>query len=173
MLKQVVITGIAAMGLMLSVQASAHQSNSHTVRINHGHSGHHQPVKPPKFRVNREQREQANMIKQGIKTCQITPQEARKLNAQQNRIKKAERRMRKDGLQHWERSKLKQRLHNARVNINRLTKNAKNCRPKRWNRSNAHHGHHGNANRRHNNNHVTGTWDLTSGRGTIGISIGH
>lgn len=170
MLKQVVITGIAAMGLMLSVQASAHQSSSHTVRINHGHSGHHKPAKPPKFRVNREQREQANMIKQGIKTCQITPQEATKLNAQQNRIKKAERRMRKDGLQRWERSKLKQRLHNARVNINRLTKNAKNCRSKRWNRSNNH--HRGNANR-HHNNHVTGTWDLTSGRGTIGIAIIH
>lgn len=172
MLKQVIITGITAAGLLLSMQASAHQVNSHGSRVNNNHShNNYQPVRraPPPFNVNKEQREQATMIAQGVKTCQITPKEAQALYAQQNRIKKAEKRMRRDGLQNRERNTLKQRLHNARVKINNFTKNAKNCRPTRWNNS---HGHRGNAHRS-NNGRGHSTLNLSSGRGSISISVGH
>lgn len=169
MLKQIVITGVAAAGLILSAQASAHQNNNHTSHINNGHS-HHQPApRPAKFNVNREQRQQATMIRQGINTCQITPKEAKKLKSDQKRINKMEKRMRRDGLQKWERNKLKTVLHTARVKINRLTKNAKNCRPTRWNSS---HGHNGNAHHS-NNNRGNSTWNHSSSRGTFSISIGH
>lgn len=170
MLKQFIITGVAAAGLMLTAQSSAHQSHN-APRIHHGHGhSHHQPApRPPKFRVNKEQREQAMMIKQGVKTCQITPHEAQKLYAQQNRIKKAEKRMRRDGLQRWERNKLKARLKKARVRINRFTQNADNCRPIRWRHSDGHreHNNHG------HNNHGHSTWSHTSGNGSFSITIGH
>jgi len=161
MLKTMIITSMAAAGLMLSAQVSAHQSDR-TVRWHnsHSHSHHHQP---PKFRVNKEQREQAMMIRQGIKTCQITPQEASRLYNQQNRIKRAEQRMRRDGLQKWERNKLKKRLHRARININRLTKNGKTCWHHNRHRPYGHNDHH----------HGSSTWNLGSGKGSISISIEH
>lgn len=166
MFKQIFITGVAATSLMLSAQVSAHQNNSRTAHVNNGHS-HHQPApRRAKFNVNREQREQANMIKQGIKTCQITPQEAQKLKSQQNRIKKAEKRMRRDGLQRWERMDLKSRLHTARVKINKLTKNSKRCRTNRRHHRPGHNGYR-------NNHRSNTTWSHNTRHGSFSISIGH
>ena len=187
MIKQVLITSIAAAGLLLSAQASAH-SNGGSVTIwknnashGHGHSHHAKPVRrpapKPKYNVNREQRQQATMIQQGIQKCLITPREAAKLNKQQKRIKKAERRMRKDGLQRWERMKLKQRLHTARVQINRLTKNNKKCgrrghgsKKRGYNHS---HGsnHHNHSNGNHFHSHSN--WGFSNDKGSFSISIGH
>ena len=132
MFKQSLIIGIAAAGLLLSAQASAYQSgHSHKVTKKSSHSQSYK-AKPrkryaPRFNVNREQRQQAIMIKQGIKTCRITPREARVLNKQQSKIKKTERRLRKSGLTRWETSHLKNRLHTARVQINSFTKNRNTC----------------------------------------------
>ena len=167
MIKQVLITGITAVGLLLSAQATAHNQGGQGTFWNnsahgHGHNGHAQPQRR-KFRVNREQREQAGMIRQGIRTCQITPREADRLNKQQNKINRAERRMRRgDGLQRWERQQLKQRLHNARVQINRLTKNRKTC-----NRHRGHNNHNGG----HRNNHSS--WNFSNGHGSFSINVGH
>ena len=181
MIRNIIITSVAAAGLLLSAQASAHNSNNVTWKNGaHGH-GHSHNVKPqkrraPKFRVNKEQREQAQMIKQGIKTCQITPSEAKTLNKQQNRINKAERKMRKDGLRRWERQKLKQRLHNARVQINKLTKNRKKCgRHNKKRRHGQNHSHNGNkhshAGGRHFHNHSS--WNFSNRNGSFSFSIGH
>lgn len=165
MIKQVLITGIATAALLLSATATAHQGGgSVTIWNNAGH-GHHHNVKPkrkhkPKFNVNKEQRQQAVMIQQGIKTCQITPAEAAKLKKQQKRIKKAERRMRSDGLQGWERNKLQQRLKNARIRINRFTKNRDRC------------GRGHKRNKRHGNRHNT-HWNFSNGHGSFSISLGH
>lgn len=187
MIKQVLITSIAAAGMLLSAQATAHNStgNGSTVWNNytHGHNSHGRHVNPtpvrrpapPKFNVNREQRQQATMIKQGIKNCRITPREANKLNNQQNRIKNAERRMRKGGLQHWERMKLKKRLHKARVQINRLTKNGEKCRRGGHKRRHQH-NHGGNHNHSHSNGHnfhSHSNWGFTNSHGSFSLSIGH
>ena len=180
MIKQFIISSVAAAGLLVSAQATAHNTGGTVVWNNsaHGHSHSHH-VKPqrraPKFRVNKEQREQAQMIKQGIKTCQITPAEAKILNKQQKRINKAESRMRADGLQRWERQKLKQRLHNARVQINKLTKNNKKCGRKNKRKhsfKHSHNGkHHSHANGRHFHNHAR--WNISNRHGSFSFSIGH
>lgn len=195
MIKQVLITSITAAGLLLSAQATAHNSggsvtvwknasNSH----NHGHKHHVKKVRraPPKYNVNREQRQQATMIAQGIKTCQITPREATKLNKRQAKINKTERRLRKHGLSYAESMKLKTSLHSARVQINRLTKNGKKCGRRAHKRS-FKHGHkrvtkptynhsHGHKQHRHtsgNNFHSHSNWGFTNNKGSFSISIGH
>ena len=134
MIKQIVMTGFAAAALLLSAQVSAHQPGHGKVWKSHSHKvtkqvtkSRRQVVQRPKFNVNREQRHQALMIKQGIRQCQITPREARVLNKMQKNIKRTERRMRKNGLQRWEVKQLKRSLHNARVKINRLSNNHKTC----------------------------------------------
>jgi len=125
---------------LLSAQASADQ-NRHGAKNWKGHASastkyvqpRHQKKsryskrRKPVYNVNREQRQQAVMIQQGIRTCQITPREARVLNKQQSRIRKAERKLRRNGLKRWEANTLKISLHTARVQINRLTKNRKTC----------------------------------------------
>jgi len=182
MIKQMLITSIAAAGLLLSVQATAHSGGSATVWNNSSHShnnnGNHHSTRrhapKPKFRVNREQRQQATMIQQGIKTCQITPSEAARLNARQAKIKKAERRMRKDGLSYAESMKLKKRLHNARVQINRLTKNGKKCG--RGGHKRRHNHSHGSNNHMHSNGnqyHTHSNWSTSNDHGSFSISIGH
>lgn len=189
MIKQVLITSIAAAGLLLSAQASAHSSGGEVTVWNnsaHGHTHKHHVKKvrraPPRYNVNNEQHQQATMIAQGIKTCQITPKEAAKLNKKQSKIRKAERRMRKDGLQHWERMKLKTRLHNARVQINRLTKNGKQCGRRAHKRSHkghtkrSYHHSHGHNQHKHsngNNFHSHSNWGFTNNKGSFSISIGH
>jgi len=187
MIKQALITSIAAAGLLLSAQASAHsgsvtiwKNNSH-IHNDHGRHIHSAPPRrhapKPKYNVNKEQRQQAIMIQQGIKKCLITPSEAAKLNKKQNRIKKAERRMRKDGLQHWERMKLKKRLHNARVQINRLTKNGKKCgRRGHGSRKRGYHHSHGSNHHNHSNGnhfHSHSNWGFSNDKGSFSISIGH
>lgn len=184
MIKQVLITSIAAAGLLVAAQASAHNSGG-TVTVwknanNHGHKHHVKKVRraPPKYNVNKEQRQQAAMIKQGIKTCQITPSEASKLNARQAKIKKAERRMRSNGLSYSESMTLKTRLHNARVQINKLTKNAKKCgrghKKHSHGYSHSHGGHkhtHTNSKKRHSHN--TNGFSTKNKYGTFSISFGH
>ena len=169
MIKQALITGIATAALLLSATASAHNSGSSVIIWNnagHGHTHNVQPkrIHKPKFRINQEQRQQAVMIQQGIKTCQITPAEAAKLNQQQKRIKKAERGMRSNGLQRWERNALQTRLKNARIRINRFTKNRDRC--------GRGHGHGHKRNKRHGNKHNT-SWNFSNGHGSFSISLGH
>jgi len=188
MIKQVLITSIAAAGLLLSAQASAHgvQTDHHVngePAISWNHSHNTKPARRPapkrkKYNVNKEQRQQATMIAQGVRTCQITPREAGKLNRQQARIRKAERRMRKDGLQRWERMNLKNRLHKARVQINSLTKNSKQCgRANKKRRGGRKHQHsHGSKHHKHSNGnhfHSHSSWSTSNGHNSFSISIGH
>ena len=160
MIKQILITGIAVAGFLVAAQVSAH--NTGNVRVwNNGSNGHghsHQTKRAPKFKINREQRQQRRMIRQGIKKCLITPAEAKRLNKQQKRINRAERRMRGDGLQRWERNRLQQRLHNARAQINRLTKNRKQC---------GRHQH------RNNNRHNNTSWNFSNRNGSFSFNLGH
>jgi len=114
MFKRIAITAVAASALLVSMQASAA-------------GGHHHKRDAG---INKEQREQSVMIQQGIKTCQITPAEAKTLKATQKRIARTEKRFKSNGLSRWETKTLHSRLHAARVEINRLTKNSTNCRTK-------------------------------------------
>ena len=113
MLKQITMSTVAIATLFFSMQASA---------FNQGHSKGHD--------INKEQREQAVMIQQGIKTCAITPREAQQLRTTQNNISKLEQKFKANGLRKFEYVALKNKLHTARVEINRLTKNRANCRSK-------------------------------------------
>ena len=132
MLKQITITTFAITALLVSMQASAANQ-------------HHSKGKG----IDKEQRQQAAMIKQGIKTCQITPREAKTLKTTQKRIAKLERKFKKNGLRSWERRTLISKLHSARVQINTLTKNRANCRSKH-NRLNTKHSAKGSFQRGHN-----------------------
>jgi len=108
MFKHIAIAVITTSGLLLSAQVSAHQSESE---------------------IDKQQKEQAVMIKQGIKTCQLTKKEAKTLNATQDSIAALEKKYRKNGLQTSELKTLTSKLHDARVQINKLTKNSTTCRP--------------------------------------------
>lgn len=141
MIKQAVITSFAAAVLLLSVQASADQNSQRSnAWKNKTPVTKHVKFRQPAFNVNREQREQAAMIQQGIKKCQITPKEARVLNKQQARINKTERQLKKNGLNRREANQLKSALKSARIQINRLTKNRKTCggNQRRTKRNNRH-----------------------------------
>lgn len=134
MIKQTLILSIAAVGLLLTAQASAYQHyNSYVLSVQTGHSDHSQAQSKKRYSkkaariINKEQHEQAVMIQQGIKTCQITPREAVTLNVQQSKINKLERRLSSNGLSKWEFSKLNSSLHSARVQINAFTKNRDTC----------------------------------------------
>ncbi len=166
MLKQLLLTGIAGTLIIGASQASAHTLVTSSTWANTNHSHHNaQPKRnhAPAFRVNQEQRQQATMIKQGIKTCRITPKEARRLQNEQQDIKRLEQKMRRGGLTQWERNTLKSHLHNARVNINRLTKNNVKCGSQRHHNNS--HGHRG------NNIHGSSTWNSGSVGGSATIWI--
>ena len=179
MIKQLFITGIAATGILLSAQSSAHNGNSGTIWNNSVHHHKHlhkvrRPApKPIKFRINKEQRKQAAMIQQGIKNCRITPREANRLNNRQNRIKALERKMRRDGLQRWERKDLKKRLHNARTQINKLTNNRKRCNRYGNKRHQHSHGHNHHQHTHGNRFHTHTSWGFTNRHGTFSMSFGH
>lgn len=166
MLKQLLITGIASTVMLGAVQANAHTLVTSSTWANTNHSHHNAKPKrhsAPVFQVNREQREQATMIQQGIQTCRLTPNEARQLQNQQQDIRQLEQKMRRDGLSQWESNTLKNRLHTARVNINRLTKNNVTCGSKK--RHGNSHGHNG------NNIQGSSTWSNGSGSGAVTIWI--
>lgn len=134
MLKKIIITSVAAAGLLLSVHASADQSTYKIKVWDNNAQNIVTTVKPnllikpqPTFGVNKEQRQQATMISQGIKTCKITPTEAKVLNKQQKKIQKTEQRLRQDGLSRWETNLLQTSLKSARIQINKLTKNRSTC----------------------------------------------
>ena len=152
MFKRIAITAVAASALLVSMQASAA-------------GGHHHKRDAG---INKEQREQSVMIQQGIKTCQITPAEARTLKATQKRIADLERKFKSNGYSRWELQTLKNKLHSARVEINRLTKNRSNCRSKY--RSNGHRRDHGasNHNRRGASNHGHSNYRSA---GSISVSV--
>lgn len=151
MFKKIAITTIAASALLVSMQASAA-------------GGHHHKRDGG---VNKEQREQSVMIQQGIKTCQITPAEARTLKSTQRRIAGLERKFKSNGFSRWEIKTLHAKLHAARVEINRLTKNRSNCRPKY--RSNDHRNGPGAHRNRHGaNNHGTRN---NRGGGSISVTV--
>lgn len=147
MLKQLLLTGIAGTLILGASQASAHTLVTSSTWANTNHSHHNTKPKrqhTPALWINKEQREQAGMIKQGIKTCRITPNEARRLQNQQQDIRRLEQKLRRDGLTQWELKTLKSRLHNARTNINRLTKNNVTCGSrKHHNNTHGHRGNHG------------------------------
>lgn len=149
MLKQITMTTIAAATLLVSMQASAYSPNKHN------DSG-----------INQEQRQQAVMIQQGIKTCEITPREAQQLRSTQSRIKSLEQKFRANGFSSWERQSLQSKLHAARVEINNLTKNRDTCRSnnKRDDRK------HGANDHRSNNYNQSSNHNQRSG-GTISVRV--
>lgn len=106
MFKKIAMTAVSVSALVFTVQASAHNSGSE---------------------INKQQKEQSVMISQGIKTCKITPDEAKKLKKRQSTIAALEKKYRANGLQSWELKTLTSKLHDARVEINKLTKNSTTC----------------------------------------------
>lgn len=106
MIKQIAITVLSVSALLVSYQASAHNTASE---------------------IDKQQSEQATMIAQGMKTCQLTPTEAKSLKTIQSGIAALETKYRHGGLQSWELNTLTSKLHNARVEINKLTKNSTTC----------------------------------------------
>ena len=152
MFKKIAITTIAASALLFSMQASAAGYGHHNKRD----AG-----------INKEQREQSVMIQQGIKTCQITPAEARTLKDTQKRISRLESKFKANGLSRWESQTLHNKLHAARVEINKLTKNRTNCRSKY--RSNG----HGNGGRGASNDrrHGASNHGSSNGRSAGSISV--
>jgi len=133
MIKQTLITGIAAAVLLLSTQASAEQGRKNAKNMKKKAPVVTKPVKPnrhkrpPMFNVDKEQRQQARMIQRGIRSCQITPREARRLDRRQYQIQQTERRLKRHGLQRWEVKQLKRELGAAREQINRLSNNHRTC----------------------------------------------
>ncbi|PWQ97633.1 hypothetical protein [Leucothrix pacifica] len=104
--KKIAMTVLSASALLFTYQASAHNTSSE---------------------IDKQQHEQAVMIAQGMKTCQLTPEEAKSLKAMQSSIAALEKKYRYGGLQSWELNTLASKLHNARVEINKLTKNSTTC----------------------------------------------
>ena len=148
MFKKIAMTTIAASTLLISMQASAHNKHESS--------------------VNQEQREQATMIQQGIKTCAITPNEARQLKSTQQRIAKLERTFKANGLSKWERKTLQDKLHAARVDINKLTKNRSTCRTDRHSQGRK----HGASQDRHNGSNNYGQRSSNSNsRGSISVTV--
>jgi len=147
MFKKIALTTVAASTLLISMQASANNyHNKHAASI------------------NKEQREQATMISQGIRTCEITPAEARTLRSTQKRIATMESKFKRDGLTRWERQTLNEKLHAARVEINRMTKNRSTCYSKKHSNDR---GYGKSKDRRHNMSHS----GYSSSKGTISISV--
>jgi hypothetical protein len=161
MFKKIAITTIAASALLFTMQASAS-------------GGHHKNDAS----INKEQRTQAVMIQQGIKSCKITPSEARKARSTQKRIAILEKKFKANGMSRWERDTLKKKLHAARVEINQLTQNRTTCYSKKRSngqRNDVSRGHrnntnkHGYTNKRSNvNNH--GHSNNRSG-GSISVTV--
>ncbi|PWQ95702.1 hypothetical protein [Leucothrix arctica] len=146
MFKKIALTTIAASTLLISMQASAYSKHESS--------------------VNQEQREQATMIKQGIKTCAITPSEASKLKSTQQRIAKLEHKFKANGLSKWERKTLQDKLHAARVDINKMTKNRSTCRTDRHSQGRK----HGASQDRHNGSNNYGQRSSNS-RGSIAVTV--
>ena len=114
MFKKIAMTTVAASVLLFSMQASA----------SGGHNKHDAGIK-------KEQRTQSVMIQQGIKSCKITPSEAKKAMKTQRRISALKKRFKVNGMTHWERKTLQNKLHAARVEINQLTQNRSTCYTKK------------------------------------------
>ena len=104
--KQIAMTVLSVSALLFTYQASAHNSGSE---------------------IDKQQKEQATMIAQGMKTCQLTPEEAKSLKTIQSGIDAIEKKYRYGGLQSWELKTLTSKLHDSRVQINKLTKNSTTC----------------------------------------------
>lgn len=160
MIKQTILSLIAASGMLALTQASAHQS--------HHNGGHHwhQPSPPPKpmFDVNRAQANQAALINNGVKSRKLTRDEERKLRHQQAEIAKLEHHLRRGGLTHWELNTLKQRLMASKNLINAYLNNRNYRKPPRPHRPHHRNGHG------HRGHH---TWNHSSGRASFSITIGH
>ena len=136
MLKKVITTGMAALGLMLSMQATAHQSHHHN-----GHDKHryHKPTKPV-FNVNQAQIFQANLINKGVKNRSLTRYEEKKLRLEQKQIAHFEYQYRRNGLQKWERNTLEKRLKSASKRIRSFMSNHEHRRVRHHKKPNRHHG---------------------------------
>lgn len=106
MLNKIVIAAVSTSALLFAAQASAHSTASE---------------------IDQQQYEQSVMIAQGMKTCQLTPDEAKTLKTQAAAIAELESKYRANGLQSWELNTLATKLHTLRVSINTLTKNSTTC----------------------------------------------
>ena len=106
MFKKIVVTTVSISALLLAFQASAHSSAS---------------------KIDKQQKEQAVMIQQGMKNCKLTVKEAKSLKTTQDSIAALEKKYRVNGLQSWELKTLGSKLHESRVQINKLTKNSSTC----------------------------------------------
>lgn len=134
MLKQIITTGVAALGLILTMQASAHQSHHHNGRDN---NRYHKPTKPV-FNVNRAQSYQATLINSGVKNRSLTRYEENKLRKEQRAIAHLEHQYRRNGLQKWERNTLEKRLKSSSKRIKSYMNNHE-YRPARHHKKPKHH----------------------------------
>ena len=150
MFKKIAMTAVAASTIAMSMQASA--NNNH-----HRHNA----------AIDKEQREQAVMIQQGVKTCQITPAEAKQAYSTHQRIARMESKFKANGLSRWERQTLNEKLHAARVEINQLTKNRTTCRTKKHSNYRDHSGSKGHRNGSNNYRYNSNT----QSKGSISISV--
>ena len=156
MLKQILTTGIAALGLMLTMQASAHQSHN-----GHGHdkNRYHKPTKPV-FSVNRAQSIQATLINNGVKNRSLTRYEETKLRNDQRSIAHLEHQYRRNGLQKWELNALEKRLKSASKRIKSYMNNHE-YRPVRHHKKPRHYKHsrhHGQSSHKNSSNGSFTVW---------------
>ena len=131
MFKKIMTAGVAVLGLVLTMQASAHHS-----RDNHRN---HKPSKPV-FSVNKAQSIQANLIHRGVKNRSLTRFEEKKLRQEQNIIAHLERKYRHNGLQRWERNTLETRLKSSAKRIKSFMNN-REYRHVRHHKKPRHHKH--------------------------------
>lgn len=113
MITKIISTGLVALGLLVSGQASAHQSHIHHDRDKSRHHTHATPA----FNVDSAQLVQARLISKGVKNRTLTRYEEKKLRKEQKEIAHLEYKYRKNGLQSWERKTLKKRLQASRDRI--------------------------------------------------------
>lgn len=128
MLKKILTTGVAALGLLLTMQASAHQSNNH--HNGRDNNRYHKPTKPV-FSVNRAQTLQARLINKGVQNRSLTKYEERKLRQEQKDIAHLEHKYLRGGLQSWERNTLEKRLKKANKRISSYMNNHERRQVKR------------------------------------------
>ena len=142
MLKKIITTGVAVLGLILSMQASAHQSHN-----DRDHNRYHKPTKPV-FSVNKAQALQARLINNGVKNRSLTRYEEKRLRQEQKELANLEHKYRRGGLKKWERNTLEKRLKSAYKRIKSYTSNHE-YRQARHHKQSRHH----NKTSRHTSNH--------------------
>ena len=139
MLKKIITTGVAALGLILSMQASAHQSHNHNDRDS---NRYHKPTKPV-FSVNRAQTIQARLISNGVKNHSLTRYEEKRLRQEQKEVASLEHKYRRGGLKKWERNTLEKRLKSSYKRIKSYMNNHEYRNVRHHNKTSRHNSNSG------------------------------